>query len=259
MAVFNMKVDPNVPISRSLGFNPLGVLVDNITAYWLYFPQADAYCPPFTQGWTSALILNTAGYGYMEIKTPIGQTIQSNIPPGVSQFVNITWTDSDVAFSPGQPSDVGQSVDPGDVGTSSVVIIKSGVFSGIVGSLSQTLIGGFTINNKVNTTLAAGINTYPIIFPVPNKRIRVLTLTVSFQYSSAPSGADWVVYPSDTNPAFVNFYFSLVGEMSPFSLMTLPLVFNPGLDFDIGLGVNCNYTPHWANVGLKFAATYQEL
>lgn len=114
MAVFNQRVNPNTSVSKSLGFNPRGVVVQNYTPYWLYFPQADQFCPPWTDGWTAPLILNSNGYGYMQIQTPIGRTVQTNVTPNIAQFVNLQWTDSDVSYSEGTPGDSGSSVDPSD-------------------------------------------------------------------------------------------------------------------------------------------------
>jgi len=146
MAIRNMRLNPNSPLKTALGFNPSGVIVTNVTPYWLYFPQAEQYCPPFTSGWSAPLIRDRAGYGYMEIKTPFGQTVQTNVQTGTAQFVELTWTDSPTGFSPGESSGAsGSSIDPGSVTTGSVTGLRVALYTGYLpyaGGAFGTLVPG---------------------------------------------------------------------------------------------------------------------
>lgn len=166
MAILSQRVDPNVPISRSLGFDPKGVMVDNVTPYWLFFPQAEQYCPPFTVGWSAPFTNHMAGYGYMEIKTPFGQTVQTNIPSNVAQFVNLVWTDDAVSFSPGQSSGTtGSSIDP-------TTEVSSNVFDVV------SLDGSFLTSRTL-------FQSYQFPAPGDGMRYRFLSLDISIAFLSS--------------------------------------------------------------------------
>ncbi len=177
MAQISQRVNPNTPVSKSLGFDPHGVLVDNITAYWLYFPQADQYCPPFTQGWSAPLYLNTSGYGYMQLQTPFGQSNQTNVPANVSQFVNLTWTDQSVGSSAGQSSgDTGISVDP----TGSPAI-------GVSDTHTLSYANYFSPNTNTLITIIPG---------VAGKRIRLGLVSMQYALVGSPGPVQLALRPS---------------------------------------------------------------
>jgi hypothetical protein len=140
-------------------------MVDNVTPYWLYFPQADQYCPPFTNGWSAPLILNIAGYGYMEIKTPFGQTVQTDVTAGIAQFVNLTWTDSLISFSPGEGSgSVGSTIDPSTLSSGSVSDVNTATFTNVVpwnlGILNMVFVAAPTGPSKHHRLLTASVSIF---------------------------------------------------------------------------------------------------
>lgn len=237
MAILTERVDPNTPIARSLGFDPRGVLVDNFTAYWLYFKQADQYCPPFTAGWSAPFILNMAGYGYMEIQTPFGRTVQTDITPNVSQYVAITWSSDSVAYNPGIPSAGGSSVDP----------------QGTTAAVSQVLAAQLAI--VVLSTAPSGLT--QLVAGIDGKRLNLLTFDA---YLPRPdfggglmqdSGAD--IYLTNSvifQPPYANAYIS---PQQPNSSRVYPF----GLPWSVGEPIMLGGSGVWADVAIGAVVTYQ--
>ena len=236
MAVRNMRVNPNTRIQQSLGFNPRGVIVDNITAYWLYFPQADQYCPPFTAGWTAPLKLNIAGSGYMEIKTPFGQ-IQSDVTVNVSQFVEIVWTDEEVAFSPGLPSSGGTDIDPTETNTPGVLDVLTQINATVTvptvfPGMSQTLITG-----------------------IAGRRVRLLTAEVSLNF------LDLTIETIDS-PVYWEIEGALGMSRVCQGLLTRDSpsdsrIYPNGLYYDVADNVVLNARTSWADNSIVVSVTYQ--
>lgn len=237
MAVFSMRVEPNVAISRALGFNPQGVLVDNISPYWLYFPQADAYCPPFTAGWSAPFKLNKAGYGYMQVQTPFGRTVQTDVNTLTGQYVEVTWTDDETTFNPGQPSNNGITVDPG--------IINETAVSGMQ----------FADEKQIFTTLAPQIYTL-IASPGTNKRIRIYSMGV-FLDTDKSSNRAWdsaVRLILSTTGATINFETTLAFVSNLEKDWSFG---NIGLDLPVGEGLRFMGSSTFADVNAGAYAVYQ--
>ena len=237
MAIRNMRVNPNTRISTSLGFNPRGVIVDNITSYWLYFPQADQYCPPFTIGWTAPFTQQMAGYAYMEIKTPFGQTNQINTPAGVSQFVNLVWTDNDVAFNPGLPSQSGSIVDP----------------SGTTPAVSQIQVG---YDEVIEIDVSTGLTT-SLINIGTNQQLKL----VSAQFHYARDS--WTSFSDITNDSPLHFTlrsqtlnsFFAVGSITPTNPVFQYVPQNP-ITFELGEDLWFEGRAVWANVMMDYLIDY---
>lgn len=242
MAVFNMRLNPNTPFSGALGFNPKGVVVQNYTPYWLYFPQADQYCPPWTDGWTTPLIQNSNGYGYMLIQTPQGRTVQTNVTTGVAQFVNLQWTDNDVDYSEGTPGDMGVNVDPvGDPGSGSVVQITSFV--------SVTTHISFSVGPVLNQIL-------PII---PNKKYRIYTVAMFLNpFGGNPpvnydSGIFVIVSSQTALGVILNIANARLTRMDHNSHD----IYANGLDCPVGGNLQWIGTADFASQDVQIAITYQ--
>lgn len=231
MPILTERVGPNTPIARSLGFDPRGVLIDNVTAYWLYFPQADQYCPPFTMRWSAPFILNMAGYGYMEVKTPFGQTTQTNVTQNISQYVSLTWTSQSVPLSPGV------SIDPGDVTTSSVSPLVTVGFEALVPVSGPLLL--------------------PIIAANPVKRIRIHTVNISKAYAAGLAVVmtlDGIVIGGLTRSSTGNFLlvFSLDSERLSYNEG-----FTPGIDLDVNEGLSTNIGSFMLDTPIIGTVTYE--
>jgi len=230
-----MRVEPNTPISTSIGFNPRGVIVDNITSYWLYFPQADQYCPPFTAGWTAPFLLNMAGYGYMEIKTPFGQQNQQNVPPDISQFVNLTWTDLAVSFDKGQPSLSGATVDPS--GTTPAVSEIKQAYDEVI---------------EIDT---AG-TTIQLINAAANQQIKLVSAQVHYARESQlwpginnDSPLHWTLRSGTLNSFFT------IGSISP-SNQTWNFVPQNPVAFEVGEDLWFEGRSVWANTMMDYLVQY---
>lgn len=236
MAIRNMRVNPNTAISQSLGFNPRGVIVTNVTPYWLYFPQADQYCPPFVAGWSAPFIQNMAGYGYMQIKTPFGQTVQTNIPAGVAQFVDLVWTDDEVAFSPGQSAgSSGSSVDP--------TLQQTGQVSAILSH--------YAVSYTVVTTAPP---TLTLFSPPPNKRIRILATSVAFTLGNNTLCWHMLSYTfTPTLGSIVGTFGGALNANHPVDIITFP----SGLDLEVGYGLRLRFINPIADQDVSYSVTYQ--
>lgn len=232
-----MRVNPNTRIQTSLGFNPRGVIVDNITSYWLYFPQADQYCPPFTTGWTAPFILQMAGYAYMEIKTPFGQTNQINVPTGISQFVNLVWTDNEVAFNPGLPSSSGSGIDP----------------SGTTPTVSQIQVG---YNEVIEIDITNGLTT-ALINIGSNQQLKLVSAQIHYARDTA------VFFPNITNDSPLHFTlrsqtlnsFFALGSISPTNPIWQYVPQNP-ITFELGEDLWFEGRVVFANVMMDYLIDY---
>lgn len=94
----SFTVAEGMPLSSDLGFLANTVIVDNVTASWLFMPNAGRYVPPFTYGATFPL---GAGVQVAQAawRTPPGVTA----PTAGSGQAQLTFTDAVLAPSNGQP------------------------------------------------------------------------------------------------------------------------------------------------------------
>lgn len=83
-------------ISENVGFVPLAVAIDNYTAYWIYFPDADAFVPPFWGG--VVLGLNHANSARAQLLSPLANP-QAPVDP--SYRLHTVWSDTPSPFSGG--------------------------------------------------------------------------------------------------------------------------------------------------------------
>jgi hypothetical protein len=84
--------------TQDVGFQARAVGIDNYTPYYLYLKDADAYIAPFWVGAIRALT-HTTDWAYVTVSSPFGP---QGVPPGISSFIHLTWTDSpEVQQSPG--------------------------------------------------------------------------------------------------------------------------------------------------------------
>lgn len=238
-AVFRIRVAPNVAISKSIGMNARGVYVDNVSSYWLFFRDAQQYCPPFTMGWSAPLI-NTAGYAYMVPQTPFGGLAQSNVTPGVSEYVETTWSEDAVAYNPGTPGDSGSSVDPTIVDTASVSNIIGAhlaVTARILGAANQLAIAATT-----------------------GQLIRILQATIQYDITSNPS------------PPFDSPVYAVLHTTTPLvNLQRIPLrisginhpvdtrEFARGYEFPVGLAIQYDLSTDFANQEVAIDIIYQRV
>lgn len=235
MAVRNMRINPNTPVSESLGFNPRGVIVDNLTNYWLYFPQANQFCPPLTVGWTAPLLLHMAGYGYMEIKSPFDDGAQLDVTPNVSQYVELVWTDQAVTFSPGLPSNSGAVVDPTNTGSAAVLDVLNATTASVSAPVSGL--------------------TQQLIAAIPEYRIRLLTVNININLGSL------VVLDGFDSP--VSWHIAgnpgsrLANGTLDFAQPYAQLIFDKGVYFPVGSSIDFTARGFWANSSLIIRTTYQ--
>jgi len=162
VAIWYKNVDPNTPFSGNIGFNARTVLVDNYTAYWLYFPDADAYVPPFYGGVVLSLI-HTTDFGRFSIQSPF---VNPQVPVATSYFVHTVWTDGVLSPSPGVLIEA-----PGGGPPATDVTDRPGRLLGVISgtvSLSGTslvdvvddagrLVGIVSVSGTVDTELPAAV------------------------------------------------------------------------------------------------------
>ncbi len=86
-------------IAKNIGFQAQSVAVDNYTAYWIYFPGADAYAPPFWGGIILSLG-HTSDYAYAKLLSPFTGSAQAPTDP--SYQLHTVWSDQVVPFNAGQ-------------------------------------------------------------------------------------------------------------------------------------------------------------
>lgn len=232
-----MRVEPNTPISKALGFNPRGVTVDNVTPYWLFFPQSEQYCPPFTVGWTTVFTSNTAGYAYMEVKTPFGESIQLDVPGGLTQYVNLVWTDGEIVGSNGA------SVDPKNLITTSI-------------SGTQTFI---TSPGKVVRVSANGPLLYQLSPPNSRTRIRMHFIQIALDilndeyHNLSPVEVNVFMYDpvSGSTPQIAQAVLSWPHQQKD------QVLYPGGLDLPMGWSLQVNAFTQWADQIIKISGHYQ--
>lgn len=71
--------DGAIAVSMNVGFDALSIAIDNLTGYWVYLPEAQAYVPPWWVGVVRNPVHST-NYGYVQWKSPFGgpQTITTS-------------------------------------------------------------------------------------------------------------------------------------------------------------------------------------
>lgn len=86
--------------NQNVGFQATAVKVDNYSSYWIFFPNADSFVPPFWAG-TILLLRHTTDIQETILKSP---DANANPQPFTSPsfFLHLEWTNAtDVSFNPG--------------------------------------------------------------------------------------------------------------------------------------------------------------
>lgn len=173
---------PTRPYTKPIGFTATAVYVDNYTAYWLFFKDAQRFVPPYYVG-VCLLLITSTGNEYVEVKSPYTPT-QSPTDPSYS--VNLKWTDNASIFNPGV-----------DISAQATNIVASlaGIQAGITQIEANTGVGG-TLEVDLATLIR---NTGGLITMVTNQ------LTVGDRASMGGHNLSIAQHPYAANTFFTLF------------------------------------------------------
>ena len=178
-AVFDLQ--PGTDVSQVLQFQPISVIVDNYSPYWIYLPDAGRYVPPYTTG------------GAYPLKYAQGAKIQWTAPniSGIAQLpfiataglAHFNFTDDELVYSPA-------TAIPNQVFLQSqAYTINEGQTLDLTATPLDFLAMGVRIDNPGGTTYALG-----------NTGITAPQWTVGFTVDVLPPFNSIVIAPT-TDPA----------------------------------------------------------
>jgi hypothetical protein len=155
------------PLNQGLGFIANSVIVDNLTASWLYVPGGARFIPPYQYGATVPL----SGADSADISWPVPAGIVAG-PPATGTAI-CTFTDAALVPNIGQPTYT--NIPPqnlgGLLGTPATVILPTGCQSLLITSRTSTdtvtVTGGTSLGYYAipSTPLPAIVPINPVLDP----------------------------------------------------------------------------------------------
>ena len=98
----SLNIPAGLNVNTNVGFSPTGVIVNNFSPYYIYFPDGLTYCPPWSSGVIMPLGHATQARANWD-SSPFGPQIIS-VPAGVVYTAQLTFTnDPKIALSGGSP------------------------------------------------------------------------------------------------------------------------------------------------------------
>ena len=98
MSSFQYNIPAGQDIGQVLQFSPIAVVVSNFSPYYIYFPDAQNFCPPWTNGAVIPLAHATQARAIWS-NSPFGPQSATSTPYGYN--ASLVFTDDEVAVGGG--------------------------------------------------------------------------------------------------------------------------------------------------------------